>query len=128
MIRLARKKDIFTMAYIFTPDEARLMTEAGLDCLIPHAGGTAGGMQGFATVSYEKGGEAVQNMIAAAREIDPEIICLAHGGPFAEPEDTKYLYRNTDASGFVGASSIERIPIEKAVSGVVKEFKKYRIP
>ncbi|MDZ7836660.1 MAG: phosphoenolpyruvate hydrolase family protein [Actinomycetota bacterium] len=53
-------------------------------------------------------------------------ICLAHGGPFAQPEDTEYLYRHTDAAGFVGASSIERIPIENAVIEAVKNFKSYK--
>ena len=58
-----------------------------------------------------------------AKAIDPKIICLAHGGPFAGPEDTNYLYEHTDAVGFVGASSIERIPIEKAVKEAVTQFK-----
>jgi predicted TIM-barrel enzyme len=55
--------------------------------------------------------------------VNPDIICLAHGGQIVSPEDTKYIYEHTDAVGFVGASSIERIPVEKAVMGIVEEFK-----
>ena len=62
-----------------------------------------------------------------AWSVDPSVICLAHGGPFAEPEDTGALYEQTDAQGFVGASSIERIPIENAVMGAVKAFKDHKI-
>lgn len=127
MIKLAADMDIFTMAYVFTPQEAQEMAEAGLDCLVPHAGGTSGGMQGFATVGFEEGAKVVQDMIDSAKKINPGIICLAHGGPFAEPGDTGYLYKHTDAVGFVGASSIERIPIEKAVTGIIKEFKTFKI-
>jgi predicted TIM-barrel enzyme len=55
--------------------------------------------------------------------VNPDILCLGHGGPFAEPHDTKYIYEHTDAVGFVGASSIERIRVERAIKGVIKEFK-----
>ena len=64
-------------------------------------------------------------MIDAARQVNPEVICLAHGGRIASPEDTGYLYSHTDALGFVGASSIERIPVEKAVTEVVQAFKSF---
>ena len=62
-------------------------------------------------------------MIEATNKVNPDILCLGHGGPFAEPEDTRYLYGHTDAVGFVGASSIERIPVEKAIKRVLQEFK-----
>jgi predicted TIM-barrel enzyme len=65
----------------------------------------------------------VQKIIRATRKVNPGIICLAHGGPIVFPEDTRYIYEHTDAAGFVGASSIERIPIERAVQGAVEEFK-----
>jgi predicted TIM-barrel enzyme len=69
----------------------------------------------------------VQKMIEATREANPDVICLAHGGPIATPEDTGYLYEHTDAAGFVGASSIERIPVEKAVTEAVKAFKDFQL-
>ena len=123
MIRLARDMDIFTMAYVFYPEDARAMAEAGVDCMVPHAGGTTGGLVGFETSPLEDAAAHVQKMIEVTMEVNPDIICLAHGGPFAAPEDTRYLYEHTDAMGFVGASSIERIPVERAVKGIVEQFK-----
>ncbi len=100
------------------------MAEAKVDCVVAHVRGTEGGLVGYKEVSRkERAAETVQEIIRAARSINPRVICLAHGGPFARPEDTYHLYEHTDAQGFVGASSIERIPIEKAVTEVVKEFK-----
>ena len=124
MIRVANKMEIFTMAYVFSPEEARRMVEAKVDCVVPHARGTAGGLVGYKQVmSKEKAAEIIQEMIEIAKSINPKVICLGHGGPFATPEDTRYLYEHTKAEGFVGASSVERIPIEKAILEVVKEFK-----
>ena len=123
MIRLARDMDIFTMAYVFYPEDARAIAEAGVDCMVPHAGGTTGGLVGFETSPLEDAAAHVQKMIEVTMEVNPDIICLAHGGPFAAPEDTRYLYEHTDAMGFVGASSIERIPVERAVKGIVEQFK-----
>ena len=127
LIRLANEKDIFTMAYVFIPEEASEMAKAGVDCLVPHAGGTAGGMVGFETVDHEKGAKVIQDMIDAAKEVNPDVVCLAHGGPFAGPEDTEYLYKHTTAVGFVGASSVERIPIERAVKDEIKRFKDVKL-
>jgi predicted TIM-barrel enzyme len=126
-IRVAREKDLFTMAYVFRPDEGAAMVEAGLDCIVPHVGGTAGGMTGFGATPHEQAAKVAQEIIVEAKKINPDIICLAHGGPFAGPEDTKYLYEHTDAVGFVGASSIERIPIERAIVEELKKFKSYKI-
>jgi len=83
-----------------------------------------------ATTSYLPHQEAagrVQEMIEATLDAHPGCICLAHGGPFATPEDTRYLYQHTDAKGFVGASSVERIPIERAVTETVRAFKRERL-
>jgi len=123
MIRLARDMDIFTMAYVFYPEDARAMAEAGVDCMVPHAGGTTGGLVGFEASPLEDAAANVQKMIEVTMEVNPDIICIAHGGPFADPEDTRYLYEHTDATGFAGASSVERIPVERAVKGVVEQFK-----
>ncbi|HZS87800.1 MAG TPA: phosphoenolpyruvate hydrolase family protein [Chloroflexota bacterium] len=125
MIRLARQQDYFTMAYAFTPDDAHRLAEAGVDVLVAHAGWTTGGLSGAtnSALSLEAAAVRVQEILVAGRDANPEIIPLAHGGPFAEPEDTRYLYAHTDAIGFVGASSIERIPIERAVMQVVADFK-----
>jgi predicted TIM-barrel enzyme len=125
LIRVAGWMEVFTMAYVFFPADARAMAEVGVDCMVPHTGGTAGGLVGFDSLAapLEEAATSVQRIINATREVNPSIICLAHGGRIATPEDTRHLYEHTDALGFVGASSIERIPVERAVIGIVEEFK-----
>jgi predicted TIM-barrel enzyme len=129
LIRVARGMDVFTMAYVFFPEDAAAMAEAGVDCVVPHTGGTAGGLVGFDSIAapLDDAVAAVQQMIDAARQARPDVICLAHGSRIATPEDTQHLYARTDAQGFVGASSIERIPVEKAVTEVVQAFKSYQL-
>ena len=124
LIRLARERDLFSMAYVATPDDARRMALAGVDCLVPHAGATAGGLVGHDT-SRSKASEIRQlrDMIAGATAVRTDIISLAHGGKLAVPADLKEVYAQTCCVGFVGASSIERIPIERAVLDVVTQFK-----
>jgi len=124
MIKVAREMNLFTMVYVFSPEDSKRMVEAGVDCIVAHLRGTAGGLTGYKNVSViERAVNMTQEIIEVARSVNSDIICLAHGGPFALPEDTKYLYEHTDAQGFVGASSIERIPVERAVIEVVKKFK-----
>lgn len=123
LVRLAHAMDLFTMAYVFYPQDARAMTKAGVDCIVPHVGGTAGGDVGFVAMSLRSGAARVQRMLESARKVRPDIICLGHGGPFAEFEDVRYLLGHTDVDGFVGASTIERIPIERAVKQVVSGLK-----
>ena len=124
LIRIAHDMGVFTMAYVFFPADAQTMVKAGVDVMVPHAGGTAGGLVGFDAVSMKEAAATVRRIIKSRKKANPDVICLAHGGPIVSPEDTKYIYEHTDAEGFVGASSIERIPIEQAVKGVVEEFKK----
>jgi predicted TIM-barrel enzyme len=123
MMKIARKMDLFSIAYAFNPDDAKLMAEAGVDCVVAHAGTTGGGLAGSKTSPLQEAQQWVQQILDAVKSVDKKILCLAHGGPFATPEDTRYLYEHTDAVGFVGASSIERIPIEKAIKEVVTQFK-----
>src|SRR5690606_31848726 len=111
MIALAREKNIFSMAYVSSPEDAAAMAQAGADCIVPHVGATRGGL-----VGHEEG-QAIQEAIVrinrindAARAVRSDVILLAHGGAVAEPEDTEEVYRHTGCIGFVGASSIERIP------------------
>lgn len=127
---LARQRNILTMGYALSDDHTRLLVDAGVDILVPHAGWTAGGMVGAGsdTRSLAQGAEFVQRQLEIGRSINPNIIVLAHGGPFADPEDTAYLYAHTDAQGFVGASSIERLPIERAVTAQVTGFKSLALP
>ena len=127
LIRLLRQREIFSMCYVFNAEQAGCMAEAGVDALCAHVGGTAGGLIGFPADPIAESLANAQRIMEGAWQVDSNVICLAHGGPFAEPEDTKALYERTDAQGFVGASSIERIPIEKAVMGAVKAFKDHKI-
>ncbi|MYE25726.1 MAG: phosphoenolpyruvate hydrolase family protein [Chloroflexi bacterium] len=127
LIRLLRARDIFTMCYVFNAEQAARMAEAGVDVVCAHVGGTAGGLIGFPADPMEESLDSAQRIMEGAWNVDPDVICLAHGGPFAEPEDTRVLYERTDAQGFVGASSIERIPIEKAVMSAVKGFKNHKV-
>lgn len=124
LIRVARKKDLFTMAYVFEPEQAKRMADAGCDCICAHVGITKGGL---VPVRDDRPmtelADTVQRLLDAARQINPEVIGIAHGGGYSSPEDTRLLYSQTDAEGFVGASSIERIPLETAVIDVVKKFK-----
>jgi predicted TIM-barrel enzyme len=126
MVRLARSMDFFTLAYVFTVEQARAMASAGVDVLVPHVGWTVGGMAGRSrdtAPSYDRAAEEVQAMINVALREQPDCVCLAHGGPYATPDDTRHLYSKTTAKGFVGASSIERIPVERAVRDAVAAFK-----
>jgi predicted TIM-barrel enzyme len=125
MIRAARALDLLTCPYVFTPDEARAMTEAGADVLVPHMGLTTKGTIGAHTAkTLDQSVELVQAMHDAAREINPDVLVLCHGGPIAEPEDAAYvLERTTGVVGFFGASSMERLPTEVAMTENMKRFK-----
>lgn len=128
MVKLARAMDIFTVCYVFSAEDAKKMVEAGVDCVCPHVGGTKGGLVGFKGVkSLDDTVKTIQNIVKAAKSVNPDVICLSHGGPIETPEDTKYIYEHTDVVGYVGASSIERIPVERAIIDIVKQFKSINI-
>jgi predicted TIM-barrel enzyme len=125
MIRTARELDLLTCPYVFDPDEARAMAEAGADVLVPHMGLTTKGTIGAQTAkTLDQCVELVQAMHDAAKEINPDILVLCHGGPIAEPEDAAYvLERTSGVVGFFGASSMERLPTEVAMTENMKRFK-----
>ena len=124
MIAIARELDLYTTCYVRTPDESRQMAAAGVDLVVPHVGLTTGGTIGAKNaVSLEEAAAATQAMILAAREVNPAVIALAHGGPIAEPEEVAYVLTHTDVQGFVGASSMERLPVERAIVKVVQDLK-----
>lgn len=125
MIRILRSWDVFTMVYVLTESDAVDMVNAGADAVCVHFGPSAGGMAG-----YESEGNGMADLLAraqsimdAARAINPDVICLVHGGPFADPESLKIVYEETDFEGFVAASAVERIPLETAVVDVCQRFK-----
>ena len=125
MIRLARELDLLTAPYVFTPEEARAMAQAGADVLVPHMGLTTGGAIGAETArTLDESVELVQAMHDAAKEVNPDVLVLCHGGPIAEPDDAAYvLARTRGVVGFFGASSMERLPTEVAMTENVRRFK-----
>lgn len=125
MVRLARERDLLTSPYCFDPDSARAMAEAGADILVPHLGLTTKGSIGATTaVSLEEAPGLIQAMHDAAKAVNPNIIVLCHGGPIAEPDDARYvLEHTTGVVGFYGASSMERLPTEVAITENTKRFK-----
>ena len=129
MIRLAREMDLLTTPYCFNPDEATAMAEAGADILIPHMGLTTKGLIGADTaVSLEDAASRVQAMADAARQIRPDVLVLCHGGPIAEPADAQYILDHTEGVvGFYGASSMERLPVEPAITERIREFGRLRV-
>jgi predicted TIM-barrel enzyme len=113
MIRQAREMDLLTAPYVFTVEEARAMAQAGADVLVPHMGLTSGGSIGARSgMSLEQAIEQVQALHDAAAAESPDILCLCHGGPIAEPEDARRVIAGTrGVVGFFGASSMERLPM-----------------
>ena len=128
MIRLAREMDLLTTPYCFNPDEATAMAEAGADILIPHMGLTTKGLIGADTaVSLEDAASRVQAMADAARQVRPDVLVLCHGGPIAEPADAQYILDHTEGVvGFYGASSMERLPVEPAITERIRECGRLR--
>ncbi|MBC8876406.1 MAG: phosphoenolpyruvate hydrolase family protein [Planctomycetes bacterium] len=124
MIRTAHEMGLLTTPYCFNPDEATAMAEAGADILIPHMGLTTKGSIGAETaLTLEESAKRVQEMHDAAKRVNPDILVLCHGGPIAEPADAQYILDHTQGVvGFYGASSMERLPVEPAISGRVREF------
>lgn len=125
MIRLAHAKGFLTTPYVFNPEEARAMAEAGADILVAHMGLTTGGAIGASTALTLDDCVARINAIGAAgRAVRPDILLLCHGGPIAEPVDAEYvLARCPDCHGFYGASSMERLPSERALIEQTRRFK-----
>jgi predicted TIM-barrel enzyme len=129
MIRLAREMDLFTTPYCFNPDDATAMTQAGADVIVAHLGLTTKGSIGATTaVTLEQAPEKVQEIADAAKRANKDVIVLCHGGPISEPEDAAYvLQRTAGVHGFYGASSMERLPVEKAITETMKAYKAIRL-
>lgn len=125
MIRLATKMDLFSVVYVAKPEEARQMAEAGADAIIAHVGTTVGGSVGVvgATCTMDEAIERTSAIIEAGREVNPDLLFLTHGGPINTPEDVRQILAQTDAHGFVGASSLERMGVEESLTNLTREFK-----
>ncbi|HEV8544240.1 MAG TPA: phosphoenolpyruvate hydrolase family protein [Verrucomicrobiae bacterium] len=126
MIALARKMDLFTIVYVAKPEEGAAMAKVGADAIIAHVGTTVGGSIGVkgAVCSIEDAAQRTQEIIDAARRVRKDIFFLSHGGPISTPEDAAYINTHTDAVGFVGASSLERLAVEDSLTQLTRTFKK----
>ena len=129
MVRLAHEMDMLTSPYAFTPDEARAMAQAGADILVAHVGLTTGGTIGAGVaLGVDEAIGKVMGMAEAGRAVRKDLNVICHGGPFDEPEAVgKALVRMPGIAGFFGATSIERLPTERAITGQVKDFKGLKV-
>jgi predicted TIM-barrel enzyme len=130
MIRLAHERGFFTIVYVFNPDEAMAMARVNADVIIAHLGLTVGGSIGLAdgdALSLEKAPAAVQQIGDAAKTVKSDVMLLCHGGPIATPGNAAYVLARCDAVGFVGASSMERLPVETAIASTTRAFKSMAI-
>lgn len=125
LIRAASELDLLTTPYVFSEDDAVAMAEAGADIIVCHMGVTVGGVVGADTaMTLDESVEKTDAWAAAARAVRPDVIVLCHGGPISMPDDAAYvLNKSTQANGFYGASSIERLPAEQAIKQQAEAFK-----
>ncbi|KFC15777.1 phosphoenolpyruvate hydrolase family protein [Cutibacterium acnes] len=125
MIKIAHDLDLLTSPYVFDVDQAKDMARAGSDILVPHMGLPTSGTIGAKTaLTIEDAAVKVQELADAAKSVNPDILCLCHGGPIANPEDAQYILDHTDGIvGFYGASSIERFPAETSIKKQTEDFK-----
>lgn len=125
MIRKAHELDMLTTPYVFDPDQARKMAEAGADILVAHMGLTTKGTIGAKTaLTLDDCIPKIEAIIKAGREVNPDIMVICHGGPIAEPDDAAYVIERTEGiDGFFGASSIERFAAERGIKAQAAAFK-----
>ena len=125
MIRMAHQMELLTSPYVFDEEQATEMAKAGADILVPHMGLTTSGTIGARTaLTLPEAAEKVQRLADAARRVNPDILCLCHGGPIANPEDAQYVLDHTEGiTGFYGASSVERFPTEVGIKEQTERFK-----
>jgi predicted TIM-barrel enzyme len=125
MIRAAHEKDMLTTPYVFCEDDATAMAKAGADIVVCHLGLTTGGSIGAETaLTLEQCPERVDAWAEAALKVNKDVLVLVHGGPVAMPGDAEYVLKNTvNCHGFYGASSMERLPTEVALTEQTRRFK-----
>jgi predicted TIM-barrel enzyme len=126
MIRAASGRDLLTTPYVFSAENAMAMAKAGADIIVCHMGLTTGGAIGAETaLTLKDCVPLINDWTKAARAVNSEIIVLCHGGPIARPEDATYILKNCpQCHGFYGASSMERLPAETALTETTRQFKK----
>jgi predicted TIM-barrel enzyme len=129
MIRLAGELDLLTTPYVFNEDEARAMAKAGADLIVAHVGLTTGGTIGAtAAMTMDQAIDTTMRIADAARSVRKDLLVICHGGPFDEPENVaKAMRRMPGINGFYGASSMERLPVERAIAEQVVKFKRLEL-
>jgi predicted TIM-barrel enzyme len=128
MIRLANEQKLLTVAYVYTSKQAEDMAKVGCDIIVPHVGWTTGGTVGFVkSVTLEEAAKLVNKMGEPAKKIKSDIIVLCHGGPINDLNSVKYVCEHSVAVGITSGSMIERIPVEKAITDTVKQFKDVKV-
>lgn len=130
LIAAAHAMDLLTTPYAFQPDESRLLAEAGADIIVAHMGLTTKGSIGAKTAkTLEQSADAVKAILDAARSVRDDVLVLCHGGPIAMPEDAAVIFeRVPEIDGFYGASSMERLPTEIAITAQIRKFGALRLP
>ncbi|HEU0258458.1 MAG TPA: phosphoenolpyruvate hydrolase family protein [Burkholderiales bacterium] len=125
VVRKAREMDLLTTPYVFSEENARDMAKAGADIIVCHLGLTTGGAIGARTaLGLEETIPKIESWSSAARSVKPDVLVLCHGGPIATPEDASYVLRKAKGcNGFYGASSMERLPAEVALTETTRKFK-----
>ena len=129
MIGIARDMDLLTTPYVFSPDQAVEMATVGADVLVAHMGLTTKGSIGARTAkSLDQAVAEIQAIHDASKNVREDILVICHGGPVSEPNDVRYVFERTRGiSGFFGASSVERLPTERAITGQVEAFKEIEL-
>lgn len=132
VMKYCSRNDIFTIEYVFTEEEMRMMCQAGVDVVAIHTGGTVGGttgkvIQDMYNKSMEEACEHSQRMYEIAKSENPDVIVVNHGSVFTNPEAVAECYRRTDLDGNVGASSVERIPVEEKITELIKAYKSLKL-
>ena len=125
MIAMAHEKDMLTTPYVFSADNAADMARAGADVIVAHFGLTTGGSIGADDTApdFDECARLYREWSDAAKSVRDDLLFIAHGGPLAEPEDAqKFLNLCPDCHGFYGASSMERLPTERAITDQVQAF------
>jgi predicted TIM-barrel enzyme len=130
IIRLASRMDMLTTPYVFNPPEAERMADAGADLIVAHMGVTTGGSIGAkSSKTLDDCVTRIQDIADAARGVNPDVLVICHGGPISEPPDAEYIISNCrGVDGFYGASSVERLPAERAIASQIEVFKRIRLP
>jgi predicted TIM-barrel enzyme len=130
MVEKAHEMDLLTTPYVFNPEEAKMMTKAGADLIVTHMGLTVAGTIGAKTVkTLDQSVKEIQAMVDAAKTVRQDVMVICHGGPIAHPADAQYIMdRCKGIDGFYGASSMERLPTEIALTEQVKKFTSLKLP